>query len=100
MVVSREVIVESGCTLVVVILAGSNGETESRGERLSQFGDVIGERIKGEQSELGTCGASYQRLDKGHHGRVEAGLGEDLLADGCRGNSVLVEEGVGDHTDA
>ena len=67
-------------------------------KRLSQVGNAVEKRIKGEQ--LVTCSASHQRHNEGHHGRLEAGLSESFLDNGCSGDSDLIEEGSGNHADA
>ena len=90
---------QDGGALVVGVLEGRDGETESGGEGLSQFGDVVEEGAEREELGAGSDGTSDYRLDKGHLDGGEANIGEDLLDDVGSDNGGVVEEGAGLHTD-
>ena len=79
LVALAKAVVESGCALVVGVLEGRDGETES-GEGLPELGDVIEEGVKREELGAGSDGTSDHWLDKGRHDGGEASIDETAAA--------------------
>ena len=97
-VVSRKAEVQSSCAFVKWECTTRDGEAESWSEWFAQVGDLVDERVEGEQ--LWSNSTIYNRLDESDFDVGEASAGEDVLDDGCTSNSSLVGEGTGVHADA
>jgi hypothetical protein len=94
-VILAKAVVESASALEVGELERRDGETGSRGEWLSQVGDLIEEGVEREELGPSSDGAGYYRLNECHLNFGEASIGEDPLEEVGRSNCIFVREGAG-----